>query len=66
MKLIEYVVEQRMSIYEASQMAGINNATAKDIIKKYRREGKVFIRKAELQKIREREQESAQQNSAEH
>lgn len=29
-------------------MVGINNATAKDIIKKYRKEGKVFIRKAEL------------------
>lgn len=57
MELIELVEEQKMSIYEASKMAGINNATAKDIVKKYRREGKVFIRKAELRKLQEEEEE---------
>jgi hypothetical protein len=39
-------------------MVDINNATAKDIIKKYRREGKVFIRKAELRKLQQEEEES--------
>lgn len=46
-----------MSIYEASKMTGINNATAKDIVKKFRKEGKVFIRKAELRKLQEEEEE---------
>jgi transposase len=51
LELIELVEERNLSIYEASKMMDINNATAKDIIKKYRREGKVFIRKAELRKL---------------
>ncbi len=45
-------------------MVGINNATAKDIIKKYRREGKVFIRKAELRKLQSREEKSENDDSS--
>ena len=37
-----------MSVYKASRVAGINNATAKDIIRKYRKSGTVFVRKEEL------------------
>jgi transposase len=58
LELIELVEERKMSIYEASKMVDINNATAKDIVKKYRREGKVFIRKAELRKLQQEEEES--------
>ena len=42
-----------MSIYRASRLVGINNATAKDILRKYRREGTVYARKHELQGRRE-------------
>ena len=31
-------------------MVGINNATAKDIVRKYRKTGAVFIRKEEMEK----------------
>jgi hypothetical protein len=31
-------------------MIGINNATAKDIIRKYKRNGTVFVRKEEMEK----------------
>lgn len=47
-KLIELVTEENMSVYKASRLAGINNATAKDIIRKYRKNGTVFVRKEEL------------------
>jgi hypothetical protein len=43
-----------MSIYKASRLACINNATAKDIIRKYRKSGTVFVRKDELAKYQER------------
>jgi transposase len=51
-----------MSIYQASRLLGINNATAKDIVRKYRREGTVFIRKAELKKIETEDCPSSHEN----
>jgi hypothetical protein len=49
-KLIELVIEDKLSVYRASRMIGINNATAKDIIRKYKRNGTVFVRKEEMEK----------------
>ena len=40
-----------MSIYRASRLVGINGATAKDIVRKYREDGTVYVRKGELRKI---------------
>ena len=40
-----------MSIYKASKLVGINGATAKDIVRKYKDDGTVYVRKGELKKI---------------
>jgi len=36
-------------------MAGVNNATAKDIIRKYRKTGNIFVRKQEIKDYQEEE-----------
>jgi len=46
------VQEELYSVYEASKLLGINNATAKVIIRNYRREGRVFVRKNEKQPLK--------------
>lgn len=40
------VVQKGLSIYKASKKMGINNATAKVIIKKFKDQGAVFRRKS--------------------
>jgi hypothetical protein len=40
-------------------MTGINNATAKVIIRKYREEGAIFIRKSEKEQIKEEKIDSS-------
>lgn len=45
-ELINLVIEDQVSIYRASRITGINNATAKVIIRKYREDGAIFIRKS--------------------
>jgi transposase len=58
LRLIELVVEENVSIYKASRIAGINNATAKDIIRKYKNTGNIFIRKQEIKDYQEEENHS--------
>jgi len=41
------VIEHGISIYKASKLLEINNATAKVIIRKYRSDGSIFRRKGE-------------------
>jgi len=48
------VVDEKMSVYKASRETGINNATAKDIVRKYRKSGTVFIRKEEMKRFERR------------
>lgn len=53
-------MEDGVSIYRASKITGINNATAKVIIRKYRDEGTIFLRKSEREKIKTEELENTQ------
>lgn len=46
-KLIDLVVKHGKSVFDASCLVGIKNATAKVIIRKYRQEGAIFKRKGE-------------------
>lgn len=43
--LIEMVMEHNISIYRASEMLKINNATAKVIVKRFRDNGTIFTKK---------------------
>jgi hypothetical protein len=52
MNLIQMVQDESYSVYEASKILGINNATAKVIIRNYRRKGRVFIRKNEKKTLK--------------
>ncbi len=45
------VIEQKMSIYQTSRLLNINNATAKDIIRKYKKDGTVFVRKTDTHQL---------------
>lgn len=45
--LIEMIMENGLSIYRAAKILGINNSTAKAILRKYRRSGHIFRRKHE-------------------
>ena len=53
-------MEDGVSIYRASKITGINNATAKVIIRKYRDEGTIFLRKSEREKIKTEELDNTQ------
>lgn len=53
-------MEDRVSIYRASKITGINNATAKVIIRKYREGGTIFLRKSEKEKLKMEELEITQ------
>lgn len=46
--LVRLVEEEGNSIYRASRIIGINNATAKVILRKYRATGVLFVKKSDI------------------
>lgn len=43
-------MKQGFTVYRASKILNINNSTAKAIIRKYRRNGTIFMRKSEMER----------------
>lgn len=58
LRLIELVIEKKYSICRAAVVTGIALSTAKIIVKRFRKEGTVFVRREERNMLKKREEKS--------